>query len=120
MPKKSEIKTEKVKKEKAPTVKLSDKEFDNKVLDLAKTGLTSEKIGQTLRNQGIHPKEHNKKISKVLKENNSYVNPDLKNVEAKMNKIQSHYEKNHQDKRAMREKDRVLSQLRKLKNYYKA
>ncbi|PIN90382.1 hypothetical protein COU57_03615 [Candidatus Pacearchaeota archaeon CG10_big_fil_rev_8_21_14_0_10_32_14] len=120
MPKKSKIKTEKVKKEKAPTIKLSDKEFDAKVIDLSKTGLTSEKIGEKLRGEGIHPKEHNKKISKILKDSNSYVNPDLKNVEDKMKRIQTHYDKNHQDKRAMREKDRVLSQLRKLKNYYKA
>lgn len=99
--------------------KLTDKDFEKKVLELASQGMTSEKIGQSLKNQGIHAKEFNKKISKILKEKDKYANPDLKNVETKLEKIKTHYEKNKQDKRAMREKDRVFSQLRKLKKYFK-
>ncbi len=123
MPKKSDMKKDvskdkKPKKEKILSVKLSDKDFDKKVLDLAKSGLTSEKIGEKLRREGIHTQEHNKKISKILKENNVYVNPDLKNVNDKLKRIQIHFEKNKQDKRSMREKDRIVSQLRKLNNYY--
>lgn len=110
--------TEKVDKE-PKTQRLSEKDYEKKVLELAKQGLTSEKIGENLRQQGIHPKEQSKKISKILKENDSYTQPDLKNVETKLNKIQSHFEKNKQDKRAKREKDRVFSQLRKLKIYHK-
>ena len=49
--------------------KLSDKDFEKKVIELAKKGLTSEKIGETLRKENIHPKEYKKKISKILKEN---------------------------------------------------
>jgi ribosomal protein S15P/S13E len=97
--------------------KLSQEEFEKKVLALAKKGLTSEKIGETLRKENIHPKEYNKKISKILGE--KYVNPDLKNIEEKLEKIKKHYEKNKQDKRAMREKDRIFAQLRKLKKYFK-
>jgi ribosomal protein S15P/S13E len=97
--------------------KLSQKDYENKVLELAKKGLTSEKIGEELRKQGIHPKEYNKKISKIL--GKEYVNPDLKNVEDKLERIKKHYEKNKQDKRAMREKDRVFAQRRKLKKYFK-
>ena len=103
-------KTEKAKK-------LSQKEYENKVLELAKKGLTSEKIGKELRNQGIHPKEYNKKISQIL--GDKYINPDLKNVENKLERIKKHYDKNKQDKRAMREKDRVFAQLRKAKKYHK-
>jgi len=55
-----------------------------------------------------------------LKERGSYASPDLKNVEAKLERVKRHSEKNKQDKRAMREKERVFSQLRKLKMYYKA
>lgn len=96
--------------------KLSQLEFEKKVLELAEKGLTSEKIGEQLRKQNIHPKEYNKKISKILGE--KYINPDLKNIEAKLEKIKKHYEKNKQDKRAMREKDRIFSQVRKLKKYF--
>lgn len=99
--------------------KLSQLEFEEKVLELAEKGLTSEKIGEKLRKQGIHPKGYPKKISKILKDKKEYINPDLKNVEEKLERIKKHYEKNKQDKRAMREKDRIFAQLRKLKKYFK-
>ena len=104
-------------KEKAK--KLTQSEFEKKVIELAKSGLTSEKIGEELRKQGIHSKEFSKKISAILKEKNLYESPDLKNIENKLEKIKSHYAKNKQDKRAMREKDRVFAQLRKTKKYLK-
>ena len=99
--------------------KLSQLEYEEKVIELAKKGFTSEKIGEELRNHNIHPKEYNKKISQILKNKDKYVNPDLKNVEEKLEGIKKHYEKNKQDKRAMREKDRIFAQLRKLKKYNK-
>ena len=111
MPKAKEPK--KIEKEK----KLSQKDYEKKVLELGKKGLTSEKIGENLRRQGIHPKDYSKKISKIL--GDKYINPDLKNVEVKLERIKKHYAKNKQDKRAMREKDRVFAQLRKLKKYFK-
>lgn len=98
--------------------KLSEAEFEKKVVELAKTGLTSEKIGEKLRKEGIHPKEHGVKISKILKKNKLWVNPDLKNVSEKLERITKHYSKNKQDKRAMREKDRFFSHKRKLGIYY--
>ena len=97
--------------------KLSQLEFEKQVLELSEKGLTSEKIGEELRKQEIHPKEYSKKISKILGE--KHINPDLKNVEAKLERVKKHYEKNKQDKRAMREKDRIFAQLRKLKKYFK-
>ena len=121
MPK--EDKTEKTKEKetevKEKKKKTSQAEFEKKVIALADKGLTSEKIGETLRKEGIHPKEYNKKISEILKEKGKYINPDLKNVEVKLEKVQKHYEKNKQDKRAMREKDRVFAHLRKLKKHFK-
>jgi ribosomal protein S15P/S13E len=105
-------------KEKKPK-KLSQLEFEKKVLELAEKRLTSEKIGEELRKQGIHPKEYPKKISKILKDKNKYINSDLKNVEEKFERVKKHYEKNKKDKRAMREKDRIFAQLRKLKKYSK-
>lgn len=97
--------------------KITLKEFEKKVLGLAEKDLTAEKIGEKLRQEGIHPKDFEKKIGKILKENNKYINPDLKNVEKKLEKIQNHSKKNKQDKRAKREKDRVFAQVRKLKKY---
>jgi len=121
MPKKSETgrkrKVRRIKKSQT-SKKITSEEFDEKVIDLAKKGFTSEKIGEELRNQGIHPKEHNKKISQILKKKNLYINPDKKNIEEKLERIKKHYEKNRQDKKAMREKDRIFAQLRNLKAYF--
>lgn len=110
----AKITEEKIVKKKSS---LSRADYEKKVLELADKGLTSEKIGEELRKQEIHPKEYDKKISKIL--GDKYINPDLKNVETKLERIKTHFEKNKQDKRAMREKDRVFAQLRKLKKYFK-
>ena len=115
MPKKTLKKS--INKKIVKSKKISQSEFEKKIMELAGKGLTSEKIGEELRQQGIHPKEYNKKISKILKD--KYINPDLKNVEEKLKRVKKHYEKNKQDKRAMREKDRIFAQLRKLKKYFK-
>jgi len=108
----SKSKVKKMKEKK----KLTQKEFEEKVREFGKEGLTSEKIGQKLRDEGIHPKEYTGKISKILGE--LYKNPDLKNVEAKLEKVKTHSKKHKQDKRAKREKDRIFSQLIKLKKYF--
>lgn len=120
MPKKSEKKTEKseAKAKKVESRKVSNPEFEKMVLEFAEKGLTSEKIGEALRKQGIHPKEHGKKISKILKEKGKYSNPDIENVAKKLERVLKHMEKNKQDKRAMREKDRVFAQLRILKKHF--
>lgn len=111
MPKKSEKKQEETPK------KLTLEEYEKKVLLLADKGLTSEKIGEELKREGIHSKEYEKKISKILKD--KYVNPDLKNVEKKLAKIEEHMKTNKQDKKAKRERSRVFSQVRKIKKYLK-
>ena len=104
-------------KETTQESKLSSAEFEKRVLELAKEGLTAEKIGERLKREKIHSKEYDKKISQILKEKNLYVNPDLKNTDEKLEKIKKHIEKNKQDKRAMREKDRIFSQIRGIKKY---
>lgn len=99
--------------------KISEEEFENRIVDLAGTGLTAEKIGEKLRNEEIHPKEFSKKISEILKAKKMYTIPEMKNVKERLERIKSHAGKNKQDKRAMREKDRVFSQVRRLKKYFK-
>lgn len=106
------------KKEEEIVKKISQSEFEEKVIELGKKGITSEKIGEELRKQKIHPKEYNKKISQILKEKKLYVNADLKNIEKKLEKVSKHYEKNKQDKRSMREKDRIFAQRKKLSKYF--
>jgi len=99
------------------TKKASQEEYEKNVLELAEKGMTAEKIGEALRKKGMHPKEYDKKISKIL--GSKYINPDLANTEQKLEKIKKHYETNSQDKRSMREKDRIFSQIRKMKKYLK-
>ena len=119
MPKKITKRSYKDSKKIPKPEKISQAEFEKKVVELANKNLTSEKIGEELRQQKIHPKEYDKKISKILKEKGKYINPDLKNVEKKLERIKKHNEKNKQDKRAKKEKDRIFAQLRKLKKYFK-
>ena len=107
-----------VDKKTTKTKKPTQKNYEKRVVELAKEGLTAEKIGLKLKEEGIHPKEFSKKISKVLKENDSYVNPDLKNVEKKVERIKKHRETNQQDKKARREVDKIYAQLRKLRKYF--
>jgi len=112
-----EVEEDKKEEEKEKKVKkLSQKDYEKKVIELADSGLTSEKIGQKLRDEGIHPNDYEGKISKIL--GDKYINADLKNVEDKFVKIEKHYLNNKQDKRAKREKDRIFSQIRKIKKYF--
>ena len=99
--------------------KISNTEYEKKVIELSKKGFKSEKIGEQLRQEGIHPRDYGKKISVILKEKNLYINSDLVNIEGKLKKVMEHYERNKQDKRAKREKDRIYAKLRKLKKYFK-
>lgn len=98
--------------------KISEKEFEVRVTELAEKGMTSEKIGEALRQQGIHPKEY-EKISRILKEKGLYHSPEIKNIQEKLDRVTAHKEKHIQDKRAMRERERIFSLLRKQKEYHK-
>ncbi len=111
MPKKTEKKVTETKKPE----KVSKEDFEKKVLELAEKGYTSEKIGEMLRKEGIHSKEFNKKISKVL--GHKYANPDLKNIQENLTKIEKHLSKNKKDKRAMRDRERISAKLRRLRKY---
>jgi ribosomal protein S15P/S13E len=114
MPKKSEKKQEEKEKN---TKKLTLEEYEKKVFELSEKELTAEKIGEELKRNGIHPKEYEKKISKILKD--KYISPDLKNTEEKLRKIEQHLKKHKQDQKAKRERSRVFSQVRKIKKYQK-
>jgi ribosomal protein S15P/S13E len=114
MPKKPQKKQEEGEKKQE---KLSLEEYEKKVIELSEKELSAERIGEELRKQGIHPREYEKKISKIL--GKKYTDPELKNRETKLSKIEQHFKKNKQDKRAMRERSRIFSHLRKIKKYLK-
>ncbi|MEK6926391.1 MAG: hypothetical protein AABW50_03885 [Nanoarchaeota archaeon] len=119
MPKKTAKKAAKKQEDSNKEIKkISQSEYEKEIIELAEKGLTAEKIGQALKNQEIHPKDYQKKISHILKEKNLYAIPDIKNIKEKLEKIEKHYKNNKQDKKSMREKDRVFAQLRKLKKYH--
>lgn len=112
MPKKTKEKNKETVEKKE---KISEKDFEKRIFELAEKGFTSEKIGEMLRKEGIHSKEFGKKISKIL--GSKYSNPDVKNIQEKLEKIIKHSEKNRGDKRAMREKERTAAKLKRLKQY---
>lgn len=111
-------KTKKLIKNKKENKKLPQTEFEKLVIQMAEKNMTAEKIGEALRKEGIHTKEHGK-ISKILKAKKIYNIPDIKNIQEKLIRVKAQMEKNAQDKRAMREKDRIFSLLRKNKQYHK-
>lgn len=119
MPKKSEKKSEQKIEEKVieKLKKLNPEEYEKKVVELAKQGLTAEKIGENLRKSHIHPKDYTK-ISRILKKSKLYIVPDIKNISEKLEKVIAHTGKMKLDKRAARDKDRIFAQLRKLKEYH--
>jgi ribosomal protein S15P/S13E len=108
---------EKVEKTEKKAKRKTAEEFEKRVIELADSGLTAEKIGEALRKEGIHSKEYGKKISKIL--GHRYVQPDEKNIQKKLENIQKHSAKNKADKRAMRDKERISATLRRLRKYLK-
>lgn len=108
-------------REKPVWLKFNDKDIEAIVVKLAKQGLTTEKIGLTLRdNYGIPTtKLHGKKISKILRENKLYKDATLSNLENKQQAIKQHLEKNKKDKKARRALTIINARIAKLKKYKK-
>jgi len=115
MPKKAETEKKEETKAEKKSEKLSESEFEKKVIELADKGMTAEKIGETLKKQGIHSKDYSKKISQIL--GHKYKSPDMENISNKLAKLDEHVKNNHGDKRAIREKGRIFAQLKRLKEY---
>jgi len=108
---------EKIEEKAKKSKKKSQEEFEKEVLGLAEKGLTSEKIGEALKKQGIHSKDYSKKIKEIL--GSRYVSPDEKNIQKKLAEVEKHLTKNKGDKRAKRDKERVAAKLRRLRKYLK-
>ena len=109
--------TKKQTKEKPTWLKYTDEEVKAIILKLSNQGLTSEKIGLTLRDQYGIPdvKLFNFKIKDVLGE--KFQEPTTLNLDSKLQKIINHYKKNKQDKNAERALIITKAKLKKRTDY---
>jgi len=107
--------------EKPVWLKFTKDEVREIILKLADKGLTSEKIGLTLRDQYGIPKAkiYNLKISKILKEKDKFEEPTTLNLQNRLEKIKEHYKKNKQDKKAERSLIITKAKLKKRNDYSK-
>jgi len=116
----AEAKTTKKSAKKIPErAKVED--IEKKIIDLAKKGNDPAQIGLLLREKyGLtKTKVLGKKISQILKEKNIEHNDDLAIINKKIEKLEQHYNKNKQDKRAKRELVKFIGLRRKLQRYNK-
>jgi len=96
-----------------------EENIEKVVIDLAKKGYSPAKIGEILKQkQEIKKiKVLGKSITKILKENNISYENDLAIVNKKIKKLEEHYNKNKQDKRAKRELVKFIGLRKKLEKY---
>lgn len=90
--------------DKADWTKISPKEVEKIIVELARQGMSAEKIGLVLRDQHGLPKAKllGVKISKVLKENNLESDSEKKNIQNKIENLKKHSGKNKHDYTAIR------------------
>lgn len=100
-------------------LKISQEEVENIIVDLAKQGTSTEKIGLILRdNYGIPTmKVYGKKISQVLKEKGITAKSSLENTQENVEKLKKHFAKNKQDKKAKYALIKKTATSIKLKKY---
>jgi len=89
-------------------------EAEKLILDLAKQGLTSDKIGLALKEKGIGEHE---KISEILRKNNIFEDADIKNLTIKVERLKKHIAKNIHDYNTHRALFILEAKLNKLKKY---
>lgn len=101
--------------------KITQAEVEKLVLDLHKQGLGPEKIGLVLRDSHGIPKAklYGKRINQILKKNKIEINPDITNLELRIEKLKKHTVKNKQDKKTKRALIIKEAKLLKLKNLSK-
>ena len=111
---------QKLNKEKPAWLKTSQEEMEKIVVNLAKQGLTAEKIGLVLRDTYGIPttRVYGKRLTQILKEQGIKAKADLENTEEKVEKLKKHLEKNKQDKKskyALIKKSATAIKIRKYK-----
>jgi len=94
--------------------KLSEKEIEAKVIELAKSGMTNEKIGLELKKLGAKPSDYKKRIAQILKPEGIAAFPDRNNIRANLERLKKHIQVHKQDKTSGRSLAIKVSKLRKL------
>lgn len=97
-------------------IKIKPAEFEKIVVDLAKSGLSTEKIGLVLRDKHGIPKAKllGKKIKEILQENNLSVSGVHDAFKSKISSVENHLAKHKNDKtakRALNKKNWTLSRV---------
>ena len=96
--------------------KLTKKEVEKVILDLSNEGMTSEKIGLTLKDKhGIKNfrEEYGMKITQITGKNDA----DIKNVRKRLEKLQKHFTKNKKDQPAKRKLIKTSAHIKKIEKY---
>ncbi len=103
--------------QKTDWMKSKPADLEKKVIELAKQGLSAEKIGLKLRDElGIPSlKVFKLKVKKILETENLWEDPETKNLGNKIENLKKHSEKNIHDYKAKRSAVKALSRLNKLK-----
>jgi len=98
------------------TEKLSREKYEELVIDLAKQGLTNEKIGLIIKkDHKIVPRSY-EKIGKVLKKHNLESKSDTINLKRKIDMLTKHSLTNKQDKTFKRSLSKKSAKLRKIES----
>jgi len=96
--------------------KLSKEKYEELVIDLAKKGLTNEKIGLIIKKEHkIVPRSY-EKIGKVLKKHNMESKSDNINLKRKIDMLTKHSLTNKQDKTFKRSLSKKSAKLRKIES----
>jgi small subunit ribosomal protein S15 len=105
--------------EKPVWLKYTPEEVEAIILKLANKGLTSEKIGLTLRDQYGIPKVKllGLKIKTVLEKKEKFIEPTAINLKNKIDKINKHYEKHTHDRKAERSLIITKAKFKKREDY---
>jgi small subunit ribosomal protein S15 len=103
--------------------KLQKKDVENLVIELAKKGYSSARIGLVLRDEYGIPdvkKATGKTISQIMKENKLYPEypEDLLNLFKKAVKLHEHLQKNKADKHSKHGFENLQSKIKRLIKYY--
>jgi ribosomal protein S15P/S13E len=95
--------------------KLTESEYEKKILELASKGMTSERIGLELKKEKVYSKDFKRRIGEVLQENNIRNEPDLDHLKAAVQTLEKHAKVHKQDmtfKRSLSMKSAMLRKTR--------
>ncbi len=107
--------------EKQENIKINVKEVEKIIVDLAKQGNSSERIGLILRDQHGIPRAKNLgiKIGKIMEKNGFDKNKDKANIISKIKNLGEHFKKNKHDYTAQRKAVMYASRVKKMEKLEK-